>query len=79
MFSCDFEADLERYTDLGFEEAYSDVLPSGSRIVYVGATRDLPDMIEVVEYSDAQEQVYDWIYRASVGWDGSDAIRREDA
>lgn len=78
VFSADFEGDLERYAGLGFEQAYSDVLPSGSRIVYVDSTRDLPGMIEVIEYTEAQEQVYDRIYRASIGWDGSDPIRRED-
>jgi Glyoxalase/Bleomycin resistance protein/Dioxygenase superfamily len=79
VFSADFEADLRRYAELGFEEAYSDVLPSGARIVYVDSTRDLPGMIELVEHTPAQEQVYDRIYRASIGWDGSDPVRREDA
>ena len=34
-------------------------------------------MIELVEYTEAQEQVYTKVYAASVGWDGSDPIRRE--
>ena len=42
------------------------------------ATRDLPGMIEFVERTPAQEEVYAAIYRASVGWDGSDPIRRTD-
>jgi Glyoxalase/Bleomycin resistance protein/Dioxygenase superfamily len=78
IFSNDFEADLERYAALGYERAYEDQLPSGSRIVYVDSTRDLPGMIELIEYTEAQEQVYDRIYRASVAWDGSDPIRQTD-
>jgi Glyoxalase/Bleomycin resistance protein/Dioxygenase superfamily len=78
VFSEDLDADLERYAGLGYERAYEDLLPSGSRIVYVDSTRDLPGMIEVIEHTDSQEQVYDRIYRASIGWDGTDQIRRTD-
>jgi glyoxylate carboligase len=35
-------------------------------------------MIELIEYTETQEQVYDRIYRASVGWDGRDLIRQTD-
>ena len=73
-----FEADLERYAELGYEQVYADLLPSGSRVVYVDSTADLPGMIEVIEYSEAQERVYDEIYRASIGWDGSQPVRRTD-
>jgi hypothetical protein len=76
-FTRSFEDDLARYAALGWEEAFADRLPSGARIVYVDATRDLPGMLEVVEYTEAQEQVYATIHRASVGWDGSDPIRKE--
>ena len=74
-----FDSDVERYAGLGYEEAFFDMLPSGSRVVYVDSTRDLPGMLELVEHSEAQEQVYANIQRASVGWDGRDPIRREDA
>ncbi|MGZ4180183.1 MAG: VOC family protein [Solirubrobacteraceae bacterium] len=78
VFTEQIDADVEHYRALGYEEAYADVLPSGSRIVYVDSTRDLPGMIELVEHTAAQEQVYDTIYRASIGWDGSDPLRRSD-
>lgn len=78
VFTGQIDADVERYRALGYEEAYADVLPSGSRIVYVDSTRDLPGMIELVEHTDAQEQVYDTIYRASIGWDGSEPLRHSD-
>ena len=51
---------------------------SGSRISYVDSTRDLPGMIELVEHTDAQEQVYETIYRASVGWGGDEPLRRSE-
>jgi hypothetical protein len=39
---------------------------------------DLPGMIELVEHTKAQEAVYSAIWRASLNWDGSDPLRRED-
>ena len=70
--------DVERYRALGYREAFSDRIPSGARVVYVDARRDLPGMIELVEYTEAQEQVYTQMYRASVGWDGRDPQRRSE-
>jgi hypothetical protein len=77
-FPADFDAELSRYLELGYEEAFSDRLPSGSRVVYVDSTRDLPGMIELVEHTEAQEAVYTAIWQASRAWDGSDPIRRTD-
>jgi hypothetical protein len=72
-----FDADVARYRALGYEEAFNDTLPTGSRVTYVDATRDLPGMIEVVEHTDAQERVYADYYEAAVGWDGRDPIRKQ--
>jgi hypothetical protein len=72
-----FADDLARFAALGYEEAFADRLPSGSRVTYVDATRDLPGMIELVEHTDEQERVYTSIYRAALDWDGRDPIRRE--
>jgi hypothetical protein len=72
-----FDDDVARYAALGYEEAFFDELPSGSRVVYVDATRDLPGMIELVEHTDAQERWYTQIYEAAVDWDGRDPIRKE--
>jgi hypothetical protein len=78
ILSASFEADIERYAALGYGVAFSDLLPSGSRIVYIDSTADLPGMIELIEHTEAQEQVYDQIYRASIEWHGDDPIRRTD-
>ena len=72
-----FDEDVARYAAAGYEEAFSDVLASGARVLYVDATRDLPGMIELVEHTEAQERVYTQIYEAAVGWDGRDPIRHE--
>ncbi len=72
-----FDADVARYTALGYEEAFSDTLPSGARVVYVDATRDLPGMIELVERTEAQERFYTQIYEASATWDGQELVRYE--
>jgi hypothetical protein len=75
VMTATFDADVARYAALGYDEAFSDVLPSGSRVVYMDATRDLPGMIELIEHTDAQERVYTQIYTAAVGWDGRDPVR----
>lgn len=72
----DLDGDLARYAALGYPQAFSDVLPSGARVVYVDATRDLPGMIELVEHTPEQERVYTEVQRAGVDWDGRDPVRR---
>jgi hypothetical protein len=76
VMTATFDEDVARYGALGYEEAFSDTLPSGSRVVYLDATGELPGMIELIEHTDAQERVYTEIYEAAVGWDGSDPVRR---
>lgn len=66
--SRDFDGDLARYSQAGFLEAFSDRLPSGSRVVYVDAMAALGGMIEVIEYTAAQERTYTEMYQASIGW-----------
>lgn len=70
-----FDQDVERYRLRGYEEAFFDRLPSGSRVVYLDATHELPGMIELIEHTDAQEGTYTEIYRAAADWDGSDPVR----
>jgi hypothetical protein len=71
----DFDGTIARYQAQGYEEAFYDELPSGARVMYVDATRDLPGMIEVVELNAAQERVYTDVYLAAVGWDGTEPVR----
>jgi hypothetical protein len=64
-----FEDTLVRYARAGFSEAFSDTLPSGSRVVYLErrAASEVAGMIEVIEYTRAQEQVYAEMFRAAAG------------
>jgi hypothetical protein len=77
VFPADFDAALTDYLDRGNVEAFSDRLPSGSRVVYVDMKGELPGMIELVEHTEAQEAVYTKIWRASLDWDGSELLRHE--
>lgn len=71
-----FDADVARYEDMGYQLAFSDVSPRGSRIAYMDSTRAIHGMIELVEMSEGLEAVYTSIQHASVGWDGRDPVRR---
>lgn len=74
----DFDAQLQRYARDGFPEAFSDRLPSGSRVVYVDSTAVLAGMIEVIEYTAAQERTYTEMYQAAVGWAPAEALKRKE-
>jgi hypothetical protein len=56
--------------------AFSDRSPRGYRVVYMDTTRDLPGMIELMEMMPSLEARYTEMYQASVGWDGSEPVRR---
>ena len=72
----DLEGDVARFQAQGFELAFSDFSPRGAEIRYIDTLSVLPGMTELVEYSPAIEAIYTEYYRASVGWDGTDPIRR---
>lgn len=71
-----FDADVARYRAMGYELAFSDVSPRGSRIAYMDSTRAVHGMVELVEMSDRLEAIYRAFHHASVGWDGRDPVRR---
>jgi Glyoxalase/Bleomycin resistance protein/Dioxygenase superfamily len=74
--SRDFDHDIARYAEAGFVEAYYDVLPSGSRVMYVDSTSELPGMVEVIEYTAEQERVYTDMYRAALSWRAPEEVPR---
>ena len=76
MPASNLDAEVERYRKLGYQPAFSDRSPLGYRVVYVDTTRDLPGMIELMEATPALETRYTEMHLASVGWDGSDPVRR---
>ena len=76
MPAADLDAEVGRYNALGYETAFSDRSPRGYRVVYVDTSRDLSGMIELMERTPALEARYTEMYLASVGWDGTDPVRR---
>ena len=71
-----FDEDCEAYRRRGFEMAFYDKTPVGTRVAYFDASHTLPGMIELIEMSDAQELRYARMYAAAAAWDGTDPIRR---
>ncbi len=73
----DFDAELARLHELGFESAFEDVLPTGARITYVDTQPSLPGMLELVERTPDQLASYGRILAASAEWDGVTEPLRE--
>jgi hypothetical protein len=72
----DLDGEIERYRREGYEVAFSDRSPRGVRIAYMDMGRALPGMLEIIEVSDALEDVYLDMYETSRTWDGKDPFRR---
>ena len=71
----DIDAAVSRYASFGYPVAFSDVVPSGARIIYVDATAELPGMIELIEMNAQQEEMYAAFRAAALNWDGADPMR----
>ncbi len=76
MAAPDLDRAVEEHRAQGYEVAFSDRSPRGFRVVYMDTTRDLPGMIELLELTPSLEARYTEMYLASLGWDGSDPVRR---
>ena len=72
----DFDAAVARYQQQGFEIAFSDTAPMGMRVAYMDTLGVLPGMVELLEGNAAYDGAFGPIRQASIGWDGSDPIRR---
>lgn len=70
------DTDIARYQCKGYALAFSDVSPRGVRVAYMDSSSAIHGMIELIEMSDRLEAIYTKFYHASVGWDGSDPVRR---
>lgn len=71
----DFEDEIKKYTDQGYEVVFSDRSPRGVRIVYVDTSASLPGMLEIIELNDALDDLYGEMYQISLDWDGQDLVR----
>ena len=70
-----FDRDVKKYRDDGYELAFLARVPSGARIAYMDTSADLPGMVELIELGADFEPTFNRFYRASIGWDGSDPVR----
>jgi len=76
----DYDATLERYYDLGFEDVFTDTLPGNVRIRYIGPKGEAAldklrretgvCYLECVEVQDREESFFKGMVDAAAGWDG---------
>ena len=81
----DYDKTLEHYYGLGFENIFTDNLPSGTRIRYIGPKGEVAMeklrresgvcYFECVEITDGEEEMFTSMYNASVNWDGKTLLR----
>lgn len=70
-----FEADVDRYLQMGYELVFEGSTPRGIRFAYFDTSADMPGMLELIEINDAQDQFLLLMHQASVDWDGKDPAR----
>ena len=70
-----FDAEGADYAGKGYERVFTDTLPD-TRVAYYDTRRDLPGMVELIEYTPAQERRHAAAHAAALTWDGSDPVRR---
>ncbi len=75
IFADDFDAEIGRYEDLGFEVAFTRV-SRGMRFGYVDTSAALGFMVELLEDVPAVRGRFATIAEAARDWDGTDPIRR---
>lgn len=76
-FVDDFDAEVARYDALGFEAANIATTEAGGiRFAYIDTRPALGHMVEFYEDTPAIRGFYAMVKDASVGWDGTDPVRR---
>ena len=76
--SYDYERDLARYRQLGFEIANDGSAPpdhGGGRAAYVDTTSRLPGMVELMEIVPDLTVALNELEAIAANWDGMDPIR----
>jgi hypothetical protein len=71
----DVEAERRSYEGRGYHVAFSTPVPSGGTVYYMGDGPDAPGFIELIPATAGMDELFTKYWRASVGWDGRDAIR----
>jgi hypothetical protein len=73
---CDFDTELRKFERLGYEVVAYAENDIPVRAAYLDTHGNFPTFVEIMETNDTVEAVFTAMYHASVGWDGSDPVRR---
>ena len=68
------QGEIARYEAMGFEKAWAIGEPGAEGIAYMDTKGALPGFIEIFDGASGLDRFTN-IYKASVGWDGSDPVR----
>ena len=81
----EYDRTLDFYYDLGFENVFTDTLPGGTRIRYIGPKGEAEleklrnetgvSYLECVEILPGEEAMFTGMYEASLDWDGATLLR----
>ncbi|ABE36218.1 glyoxalase/Bleomycin resistance /Dioxygenase superfamily protein [Paraburkholderia xenovorans LB400] len=71
----DIDAEIARLQEGGAAIAFKARSPRGPRVTYMDGVNGLPGMIELIEMTPRQEELYVLMYAAALAWDGSDLVR----
>ena len=74
-FTDDFDAEVARYAEMGFEAANLATTATGVRFSYIDTTSLLGHMVEFYQDDASIRDFYGMVAAASEGWDGSDPVR----
>ena len=75
LASDDIDADIQRLEQQGYVLAFRAGVPTGGDVAYMDGGPDKAGMIEFIEATQGMDEAFTAMWRASVGWDGSDPIR----
>lgn len=75
----DFDRDLTRLVDSGYACVMTHVSPYGNRGAFLEASAGVAGTLELIEMAPSVEAFFNEIYAASIGWDGSEPVRRVSA
>ena len=76
QFVPDLKAAIAGYHARAFEAALEARTVTGVDFVMIDTRRELGHMLELYEPSEGLRRFYDFVRRASQGWDGTDPVRR---
>lgn len=72
----DFDAQLEKFEAMGYEVVAYGENDIPVRAAYLDTKGNFPTFLEIMETNETVETLFAAMYHASVGWDGSQPVRR---